>query len=313
MEKMLEKVYEIVSEKHGINGTINDYGVVIKLNFEYDGKSHEIALHRPFPADDQAMEKLGIDTIDSYIDNLALEQESDRKLQLHYWYINKHVCDGQEYIFANGIVSGHTRLADSTFIHTSAVEDIIVDPTIEEEVLVKTKNSLYHCPLTYCKWEEQEKNKELIPDFEWLRGLFERKKKIPTIEEDKVLLVLSNYDEFYFNSLYYKPSGAETNLEFFGSPHIGMFQDSFLIRCHDAKIDLRYFPHYQNIEFYMEQTEEHPLYVENIGDVTLYVRSSKGVIRLDPGDRKEVSEANAEEERPILPGGDLYPAGIIDG
>lgn len=262
MEKMLEKVYEIVSEKHGINGTINDYGVVIKLNFEYDGKSHEIALHRPFPADDQAMEKLGIDTIDSYIDNLALEQESDRKLQLHYWYINKHVCDGQEYIFANGIVSGHTRLADSTFIHTSAVEDIIVDPTIEE---------------------------------------------------DKVLLVLSNYDEFYFNSLYYKPSGAETNLEFFGSPHIGMFQDSFLIRCHDAKIDLRYFPHYQNIEFYMEQTEEHPLYVENIGDVTLYVRSSKGVIRLDPGDRKEVSEANAEEERPILPGGDLYPAGIIDG
>ena len=93
---------------------------------------------------------------------------------------------------------------------------------------------------------------------------------------------------------------------------MGTFQDSFLIGTKDQSVDLRYFPHFQNVEFYMLRTGGCPFFIENIGDVVLYASTNVGTIRLEPGDRKEVAEENAEEETPMLPNGDLYPAGVID-
>ena len=40
----------------------------------------------------------------------------------------------------------------------------------------------------------------------------------------------------------------------------------------------------------------------------LYARTSCGVIKLEPGQRKLVAKENAEENPPGLLGGDLYPA-----
>ena len=36
------------------------------------------------------------------------------------------------------------------------------------------------------------------------------------------------------------------------------------------------------------------------------------VVSLNPGDRKEVTENNADKDDPVLPDGDLYPAGVIE-
>ena len=77
-------------------------------------------------------------------------------------------------------------------------------------------------------------------------------------------------------------------------------------------VDLRYFPHYQNVEFYSEHTDNMPLFIENIGDVVLYAKTSAGTIKMEPGERKQVIKDNAEDNTPILPGGDLYPAGIME-
>ena len=55
-----------------------------------------------------------------------------------------------------------------------------------------------------------------------------------------------------------------------------------------------------------------PLFLENVGDVTLYAKTAVGTIKLDLGDRKEVRKENAETETTSLPNGDLYPAGIIE-
>ena len=54
MGTMLRAYYEIVSEKHGVKGIINDYGVVIKLRFEYMKKDVEITKQRPFSEDEDA-------------------------------------------------------------------------------------------------------------------------------------------------------------------------------------------------------------------------------------------------------------------
>ena len=66
---------------------------------------------------------------------------------------------------------------------------------------------------------------------------------------------------------------------------------------------------FQNIKFYSEHTQGMPLFLENVGDVTLYAKTAVGTIKLDLGDRKEVRKENAEAETPSLPNGDLYPAG----
>lgn len=228
---------------------------------------------------------------------------------LHYWYITEETYENGNFVVAHGIVTGHNRLEDSIFINTSEVREIIIDKE-NEEAIVKTRNSTYNCPLEYCEWEIQKNDKNLIPEFDLLKKKYQDRIKQPTIEEDKVLLVLSNFNEYYFNSLFYQPKGRKKKVKFYGKPHIGMIQDSFIIGSEIETIDIRYFPHFQNIEFYSEQTDGKPLYVENIGDVTLFVNSSKGLIKLEPGDRKEISKENAEKKIPMLPRGDLYPAGI---
>lgn len=240
-----------------------------------------------------------------------MEEQKDRKLQLHYWYVEEIPKGDTQYRVAHGVVSGHKRLMDSVYIHTSEIKDIVIDKKAGEAIIT-TRNSEYHCALEYCDWAEQDKRPDILPEYEWIKNNYKDKITYPSIEEGKVLLVLSNFDDYYFNSIYYKPEGADEKITFSSYPNIGMFQDSFLIYGTDTPIDIRYFPHYQNIEFYSEHTANLPFFVENIGDNTLYVKSSQGLIRLEPGERKEISKENAEKEEPFLPEGDLYPAGIID-
>ena len=76
-------------------------------------------------------------------------------------------------------------------------------------------------------------------------------------------------------------------------------------------LQYRYFPHYQNIKFYAENTDARPLFIENIGDIALYAQTRCGLIRLESGERKEVKRENAEKEKLLLPGGDLYPMVVI--
>lgn len=220
-----------------------------------------------------------------------MEEQKNTKLQLHYWYVNEISYKGKVCRIAHGRVSGHERLEDATFVHTSIIRNIEIDK-VASEAIIKTQNSEYHCPLEYCKWSEQDKTASCLPEYEWIKNNYKGKNNDPSIDEGKVLLVLSNFDDYYFNSLYYKPIDATEKVAYCAYPHIGMFQDSFLIFCDKATIDIRYFPYYQSIEFYMLETKGTPVFIENIGDIVLYAKTNIGVIRLEPGDRKEVSEEN---------------------
>lgn len=310
-ESLLRDEIEVYSEMYDIHGTVRDYGVVTKLFFTYEGKEIVMGIHRNI-LEGEKYEDIGRNIIESYITNLASHEEG-KKLQLHYWYVKEHEIHGKIYRLGHGIVTGHKRLEDATGLHTSPVEAIHIDEEAGELVLT-TRNSVYHCPLAYCNFRKQDKYPDILPDYEYLKEKYQGAIEYPSIEPGKVLLVLANFCEYYFHSLYYVPSDSEDGkkLEYSDGPHVGTFQDSYLINTHDYKIDLRYFPHYQNIEFYMEITDGCPWYIENIGDVVIYAQTSAGIIKLEPGDRKEVTEGNAEEEAPILPGGDLYPAVIIE-
>lgn len=307
IETMLREEIKVHSDKYGVDGFIRDYaGVVKKLSFSYQGKDVEMAINRdPLKLNDPQV--VGRDLIDSYIDNLCSES---RKVHLHNWHISKHKKDGEEFMIAKGIVTGHPKLVDSEDMHTSAIRAISIDHE-DGEAVVTTMNNVYHCPLSSCNYSEQDKLPEAIPDYESIKEQYKDSEVYPAIESGKVLLVLANYCSYYYHSTYYVPEGSEKPLHFSAWPHVGSFQDSFIINSEDYKIDLRYFPHFQNVEFYGEFTDGCPLYLENVGDITLYARTSAGTIKLEPGDRKEVLKENAEDETPILPGGDLYPAGVF--
>lgn len=312
MEDKFIKQYEIKSTKYSIDGVIYDSGMGLNLNFVYKEKLVKIGLSRPFPCDELSIRQLGKETMDSYVENLSAKEKYDRKLQLHYWHVDEISYKGEKYLMAHGVVSGHHKHNDATYIDTSEVKELTIDKE-KGVAIIKTKNSEYYCPLEYCRWRKQDKTPQFLPEYEWIKEKYQGRIEYPTIEDGKILLVISNFDEYYFNSFYYKPEGAKEGLEYYGYPHVGMVQDSYLIECEETGIDIRYYPHYQNIEFYSLRTKGRPLFIENIGDIILYVKSSKGILKLEPGERKELVKENMEKESFVLPTGDLYPAEIIGG
>lgn len=310
-KSMLREEVEVYSERYDIHGTVRDYGMVTKLFFTYEGKDIVMGIHRNILKNEK-YEDIGRNIIDSYVTNLTSHEEG-RKLQLHYWYIGEHEIEGEMLNIGHGIVTGHKKLSDAMDMHTSAVEAIHIDEE-EGELVLTTRNSVYHCPLAYCRFKKQDEYPDIIPDYDRLKEKYKDRIEYPSIDPGKVLLVLANFCDYYFHSIFYVTKDSEfgKSLEYVGRPHVGTFQDSYLINTEDNKVDLRYFPHYQNIEFYSEHTDGCPWFIENIGDAVIYARTSAGTIKLEPGDRKEVTKDNAEDETPVLPDGDLYPAGIIE-
>lgn len=275
--------------------------MVAILEFCYQGKYLKIGI--PHLTIGESYENLGSQIMDTYIERLA--PSKDKKCRLYYWYIDDEGI-------GHGVVTGHTRIADSMQIHTSMISDIIM---LEEDqmLILFTRNSVYYCPLSYCRFEKQDMYLSVIPDYENIKLKYAGKIKEPMIEVGNVLLVLSNFNKYYFHSLYYEKETCTGKVEYDAYPHIGTFQDSFLIIGENGEFDIRYFPHFQNIAFYLESTNGKPFYIENIGDVTIYCKTSCGLIRLDSGERKMVCIENAEKEGKVrLPEGDLYPAKIID-
>lgn len=306
-----EKKYVIYSEKYDVQGVIEDWSFSILLHFKYFSKERNIALERPFPFSTAALIEQGLQIMETYIEKLMVGELKERCLMLHYWYVQEVKDGNSSYLVGNGTVSGHEKIMDAVSIHTSKIKQIELDEKAEE-LLLYTQNSTYHCPLAYCDFKKQDKYAELVPEYELLKEKYEGKSLDPGIEPGKVLLVLSNFVEYYFHSLYYQRNEEKYPLKYSGRAHIGTFQDSYLISTEDYKIDLRYFPHTANIQFYLENTDDKPWYIENIGDITLYAKTSCGLLKLEPGERKEVKMENTEKDEPALPGGDLYPPVMLN-
>lgn len=305
------KEFEIVCEKYGVKGILYDIAnhSVVKLEFTYGGRKIEMGLPQSFFYKNDFIGQAKA-VMESYIERQKSNNRS-RKTKMYEWYIDNVNSVYGDYKCLHGLVSGHDRLQDSIDTHTSEVLGIMID-YVENECVVQTRNTTYYCPLAYCDFDTQDKTWELVPDYEIIKEIYYDTIKKPKIEPGKVLLVVANWRRYYFDSLFYQPIGEEAPVPIICTPHIGTFQDSVLIRSvSDRVIDIRYFPHFENMEFYSEDTDGCPWYIENIGDADLYFRTSKGVIKVGPGERKEVCEGNEETDKPILPGGDLYPAEFL--
>ena len=121
-KKTLRQEIPVYSEKYCVHGKVLDYGVVTKLVFNYDGKDIELGIHNnPLMNTDYA--QTGRQILESYIESLS---SKNRKVMLHNWYIEDHLSQRNgRYALARGIVTGHSRLPDSIFCHTSKILSLI--------------------------------------------------------------------------------------------------------------------------------------------------------------------------------------------
>ena len=148
-----EQIINITSDKYHVTGTLEDYGVVIKLHFDYNSVSRTVGISRPLK---ESLEEKGLQMMEAAIEQLS----EPSKVTLHYWYIDQH----NEKLIAHGLVTGHPRVEDTHLIHTSPVKNISVDYDTGEAI-IETKNRVYHCPLGYCKFRKQDMNPDLLPDY----------------------------------------------------------------------------------------------------------------------------------------------------
>lgn len=226
---------------------------------------------------------------------------------LNHWHLSK--LDNGLYI-AHGVVNGHEKLMDSTPIRTSPITNV----DLQEElglVTINTMNTKYNCWIKDCDFS-REATFEYIPELVAYKdvdfGLHEYQS-----EDSSILLVFSNREEYYYECAYIFDGGEKEKLDF--SVHIGTFQDSCLIRRDfkkisggDQRTDIRYFPHFEHIQFYSFFTGDYKLFFENSGRRMICFTTPLGLIKLNPGERKAIVEENCEESDEILDRSDLYPA-----
>ena len=221
---------------------------------------------------------------------------------MHYWSLDKL----NDSVTILGVVTGHPKFTDSTRIFDSSVISTEVDAE-KEELIVTTREAVFRCPMAYCMFCRQDETPDLIENYEELKEKYLGKMYYPEIEEGKVLLVLSDFNEYYFHSLYVKDKDGEPQW-YCSSVNTGLSQDSYTIENEYNTIDLRYYPHFRNILFYCTCTDDMPLYAENIGYNAIFVKYKGMYFCIKPNERKELISENAEKEKiENLPDGDLYP------
>ena len=241
-----------------------------------------------------------------------------RSAKLHHWYLEKQTwVDGTEGCRARGNVTGHDKLQDTAFITTSDVSFVEVDRETDE-VVIRTFNTEYHCLLSECDFSHKD-TYELIPFLTEYSEKYTKEKKYEQ-EDNSILIVLSDHDEYYFETAIMKEDGKIYKGTM--HPHIGTFRDSCLLHFNEyndgldfeKRIDIRYFPHAQHLETYCWHTKGLPVYLENSGEGEIYYTTYAGVLELKPGERKLVCKENAinEDEKPVLNRRDLYPPIILD-
>ncbi len=236
------------------------------------------------------------------------KKEHSQIPRLYHWYISKETCmDGKTFAVAHGNVTGHKKLPDTMFIHTSKIVEVCVDQETEQ-VVIQTRNTEYHCRLSDIDYSKPDTS-DYIPELSEYAKKYGKEREY-TLDDNTILLVLSDHEEYYFEKMIIKKDGKVYDGEMY--THIGTFQDSCLISCYGFEngVDIRYFPHAQHLETYCQETDSLPIYLQNSGDRAIYFTANEGVIMLEPGMRKLVSKENtrAVSEIPDLDRNDLYPA-----
>lgn len=230
---------------------------------------------------------------------------------------------GRRKYVAYGLVYGNPRFPDGYDIHTSYIEHIEL---CENFLRLQTENSVYELPFhsynPYAQdesfWEDTaiwkeapdkgqtDKIKEKIATASKEEKLRQRKEREGKTEDEEecFVMVFDGNDSYYFKDAFVKgiaPDGTKYIRHFEQLVHLGMFQDSVLLRCEPEEehlklyggewkeayelsirdYDFRFFPYFGNhIEFYSWGDYNKSIYFINQGQQMLRVTTPHGEFEL---------------------------------
>lgn len=92
--------------------------------------------------------------------------------KLYNWYLSR---DESGRRIAKGVVTGHYRLSDGKFIHTSRIVGVEMDG---DTAMIRTKNSLYKCSMKDALYDEFEYT-HMIDGFDEYRERFGQQTEEP--------------------------------------------------------------------------------------------------------------------------------------
>ncbi len=226
--------------------------------------------------------------------------------RLFRWQITKHAYEKGDvspkyighregcFLLGHGYVMDSPKFMDGTFIHTSGIQRM---DYVEENgwLRLHTKNSVYDCALADCDFAAQAPLAELPFSPEAGAEKY-RFGNWGAPERDSVLLVFADYMEYGLVTALADRQGVivplETNL------HLGMLQDSCLIAwpwemakdiLPEQRLDIRFFPLWNYIEFYQCKGAGLPVWLHNAGQKKLRFGMGNGQAEMElaPGERKE--------------------------
>lgn len=211
-------------------------------------------------------------------------------IKLTQWYLTEHLLkDTKEKCYvAHGVVSGHPKLADGDFINTSIIEEIRLDSSNNCLIMLTHSKNEYMLLLADIDFDGFEKTRDYLEEFN-VPTLSLRKclKLHHEAEEDilsKVENVLQNnelYLQFYgvfAQKAFFKNDAGEIR-EIRVTPHIGMFQDSYLITDFErGEVDFRYFDSLNGIEPYHWSDGLKALRIDNAGQENITFLSGDNLV-----------------------------------
>ena len=181
-------------------------------------------------------------------------------IKLTDWFLSRLEYDGECFYIVHGNVSGHPKLQDGIFINTSKIEKVTEDLDNNRLIMLTHSNNTYELTLATINFNNIEYTKQFLEVFDISASVLEPCKRLHDESEIKLLSEVDSILEN--NELFLKTFGVYTQRAFYKDdtgkvreilvrPHIGMFQDSYLITdWEDGKVDFRYFDKPNGIEPY---------------------------------------------------------------
>ena len=233
-----------------------------------------------------------------------------KRNMMRHWYVGSVNYYGKNYYLILGQFFNRPGLYDGLNGHSSEVMSVKINEE-EEEYEIQTRNTLYHCSFDTLLFERQDKSSYRLPDYERIKEKYWHPVDRSSLGKDDMLLVVSDYSDYYFESLLYRNKDGSEG-DYTGSPHIGMVIDTFLIWGKNSPdgsfydpsyecIDIRYYVGPFGFTFYSLDTGGRNLWIENRGDSTLEIYGCGKCIRLESGERvKALDRENMTEDRKLM-------------
>lgn len=199
-------------------------------------------------------------------------------IKLAKWTITKEQHKKENYFLAWGNVTGHQRLVDGTYIHTSKIMKLEYDASTTKLIMTTYSKNEYELLINEMDMERYEETVDNLKEFHVTIPSYD---ECNTIIQETEKEQMTHIEEILKDGeLYLKVKGSYVSRAFWKkdmvreikvSAHIGMFQDSYLITDWEkGEVDFRYFDALFGIRPYHYSDGLNAILIENCGaqDIT---------------------------------------------